>query len=110
MGSKTEVSALPVMSALPYKVDINSRDCDVRFVPKTGSGLSLMGNLTGAAGAFQERVGQNHVGSVGNGQQSGNRDVVERTPIEHLLDDGVGAMHAMVGGPDPTAAAFRSFA
>ena len=38
------------MSALPYKADINSRDCDVRFVPKTGSGLSLMGNLTGVQG------------------------------------------------------------
>ena len=25
-----------VMSALPHKADIDARDCDVRFVPRTG--------------------------------------------------------------------------
>jgi sulfite reductase beta subunit-like hemoprotein len=33
MGQKRKCLRFQVMSALPHKADINSRDCDVRFVP-----------------------------------------------------------------------------
>ena len=64
-------------------------------------------DVRAATGAFRERVGHKHLGSVRHGQQRGQCQIVERTPVDHLLDDGVGAMHAVVDGADPAAAAFR---
>src|ERR1700682_1838658 len=47
---------------------------------------------------------------VGHWQQRRNRKVVERTPVQHLLNDGVGTVHAVIDGPDPAPAALRSLA
>ena len=54
---------------------------------------------------LQKRVGHDHLGGVGHRQQRRNRKVVERTPVQNLLDDGVRTVHAVIDGPDPAPAA-----
>jgi len=59
---------------------------------------------------LDERVGHDHLGGVAHRQQCRNRKVVERTPVQLLLDDGVGTVHAVIDGPDPAPAALRILA
>src|SRR6202008_2864922 len=58
-----------------------------------------------SAAFLRERVGHQDLGSAGHWQQRRERQIVERTPVENLLDDGVGTVHAVIGRTDTATSA-----
>jgi hypothetical protein len=62
------------------------------------------------AGAFRERVGHQDLRGIGHRHQRGQRQQVERAPVEHFLDHRIFSMHAMIDGANPAAAMGDRFA